>query len=264
MDAIQEQLRPDRVDGLGDGGNIHQRAQCVRHRRAGHQSGPVGQQRDQVLDMQAPVIAHLPPGERRAFPLEGQPGGDVRVVVQIGDDDLAAFGLQRLADGQADDADERGGVHAEADLRGVAGVQPGRDLLARRRDDPVDLDALGVATAALDVEVHQMAGDSVQHILGRLGAGGVVEIDEGRRPLQRGKLRTNGFDGKFSGHESPHPKGGSVRYMKNHALVNRPRLAWVEPAHLPDREILGLKQIAPGPPAAGLDHVATRGVSQGS
>ena len=45
-------------------------------------------QRPKIVDVQIAVLAHPPPDELGAGAFERQPGGDVGVVVHVGDDDL--------------------------------------------------------------------------------------------------------------------------------------------------------------------------------
>jgi hypothetical protein len=165
----------------------------------GDQAGALGQQGDEVLDVQTAVLALAPPLEGRAHGGQGQPGGDVGVVVEVGDDDLAAVRLQRLADGQADHADERGGVHAEADFMRIIGVEEGADLDPSLGDHTIDLYALGVAAATLHVMVDQVMLHRVQHVLRQLGAGGVVEENEGLGADDGGELGPRGLDREGGG-----------------------------------------------------------------
>ena len=157
---------------------------------AGDEARALRQERDQVLHMQAVILAHAPPGDGPAHLFQLLPSGDVGVVVEVGDDDLVALRLQGRADGQADQTHERRSVHAEGHFVGVAGVDPGGDLGPRVHDNPVHLHAFGIAAAALDVEVEQVPGHCVQHDLRRLRARRIVEVDKRRRPLQRRELGT--------------------------------------------------------------------------
>ena len=170
----------------------------MRRHRAGDEPRALRDQRAQIVDMQIAVLAHLPPFELRAGRLQRQPGGDVGVVVHVGDDDLVTL-AEHLADAEADQADERGRVHAEADLGRVARVDQQRDAFARIGNRLVDLDAVAVAAAALDVVVDQMAGHRVEHALRDLRAGGVVEEDEIAGPLQGGEHRADGLDRESRG-----------------------------------------------------------------
>jgi hypothetical protein len=153
--------------------------------------------------MQAAVVAHPPPSDRRPRPFQGPPGGDVGLVVEVGDDDLVAVLGERLADREADEPDEGGGVHAQAHLPRVVGAQEGRDLGPRLRHHAIDLDALGVAAAALDVVLHQMAVDLVEGGVGDLGAGGVVEEHEIARGPQGREGFTDRLDRKHRAHGDP-------------------------------------------------------------
>ena len=66
------------------------------------------------------VVAHAPPDEFCTAQFERQPCRDIGVVIHVSDDDLVAL-LQHLADAEADETDERGRIHAEADFLRIAG-----------------------------------------------------------------------------------------------------------------------------------------------
>ena len=71
--------------------------------------------------------------------------------------------VERLADGEADRADERRGVEAERNLVGAARVDERRDAVARPRDHRVDLARLSVRSATLHVAREQMVGHRLDH-----------------------------------------------------------------------------------------------------
>jgi hypothetical protein len=123
-------------------------------------------------------------------------------VIQIGDDDFVAVRLNRPSEREADHADERRGIHAEGHFRRIGRVQPGGDFLTCRGDDPIDLAALFIAPAALNVCVEQVVRDCVEHVLWHLSARRIVEIDERRRAFERWKFRSHGLNGKLDGHRS--------------------------------------------------------------
>ena len=75
---------------------------------------------------------------------------------------------EHLADAEADKADERGRVHAEADLGGAVRIDQKRNALARLGHRLVHLDAAAIAPAALDIVVDEMAGHGIQHAHGGL------------------------------------------------------------------------------------------------
>ena len=107
---------------------------------------------------------------------------------------ISSRSAEHLADAEADQADERGRVHAEADFGRVGCVDQQRHAFARIGDRLVDLDAVAVASAALDIVLDQMAGHRVEHALRDLRAGGIVEEDEIAGPLQRREHRADGLD----------------------------------------------------------------------
>ena len=170
----------------------------MRRHRAGDEARALGYQRAQIVDMQIAVLAHPPPFELRAGRLQRQPGRDVGVVIHVGDDDLVTL-AEHLADAEADQADERGGVHAEADFGRAVRIDQQRHAFARVGDRLVDLDAVAIAATALDVVLDQMAGHRVEHALRDLRAGGVVEEDEIAGPLQGRKHRADGLDRESRG-----------------------------------------------------------------
>ena len=148
--------------------------------------------------MQIAVLAHPPPFEFCARRLQRQPGGDVGVVVHVGDDDLVAF-RQHLADAEADQADEGGGIHTEADFLRPISVDQQGDAFARLRHRLVDLYAASIAAAALHIVADEMVGDGVEHALRYLRAGRIVEEDEVAGLLQRREHGADVFDGKGCG-----------------------------------------------------------------
>ena len=209
---------------------------------AGHQPGPLREKGDQVLDVQPMVLAHPPPGNPRARLRQLQPGGDVGVVVEVGHYDLVARSGEGLAERQADQADEAGGVHAEGHFAGIVGSQERRDPLPRCGDDPVHLHTLGIGPAALDVEVEQMRRHPLQHLARRLGAGGVVEIDERRGAGEGREPAAHGLDreGHGAGWERQGRGGGfgSWRGRRHSSLSHRLRdgaTPGVAPSHLAAR-----------------------------
>ena len=116
-------------------------------------------------------------------------------MIHVGDDDLVAL-LQHLADAEANETDERGRIHAEADFLRIAGVDEQCHALAGIGNDLVHLDTATVARAALNVEIDQMVRHRVEHALRNLRTGGIVEKDEIASLLQRRKHRANGLDRK--------------------------------------------------------------------
>ena len=196
--AIEEHFRAGRMRDPGHRSDVDDRADRMRRHRAGDEPRALRHQRPEIVDMQIAVLAHAPPDDLRAGRLQRQPGGDVGVVVHVGDDDLVAL-AEHLADAEADQPDERGGVHAEADFGRAVGIDQQRHALARLGDRLVDLDAAAVAAAALDIVVDEMVGHRVEHALRDLRAGGVVEEDEVAGPPQRREHRADGLDRKRCG-----------------------------------------------------------------
>jgi hypothetical protein len=110
--AVEENLTAGGVHQVGRAANVDDRAERIRGHRAGEQARSWRQQRRQVFQVQRAVVAHAPPAELGAERCERKPGGDVGLVIEVGDDDLIALG-ERLAHGQADQTDERSRIQAE-------------------------------------------------------------------------------------------------------------------------------------------------------
>ena len=107
---------------------------------------------------------------------------------------ISSRSRKHLADAEADQADERGGVHAEADFGRIVGVDQQRHAFARIGDRLVDRDAAAIAAAALHIVRDQMVGHRVEHALRDLRAGGIVHEDEIAGLLQGGKHGADGVD----------------------------------------------------------------------
>jgi hypothetical protein len=114
-------------------------------------------------------------------------------VIEVSHDDLVAL-AQGLADGQADQPDERSRVHAEGDLVRIAGIDQGADADARPRDGLVHRDALRIAPAPLHHAFQQVLIDCVEHSLRHLGAGRIVEENAAAGALQGRKLGPQALD----------------------------------------------------------------------
>ena len=119
-----------------------------------------------------------------------EPRRHVRVVVELGDDDLVAF--PPLASGGARQRErERRHVRAEDRLLGagaeeLAGRQP------RLGHERLGAAARLVRPADVGVRLPVVAGDRVDHFVGHLCAAGAVE--EGQRLSQRRVTGANGLD----------------------------------------------------------------------
>ncbi len=122
MDAIDEELGPDRMGRLRHRRDIDERAERVRGRRAGDEPRPVAEQGHEVFDVQGAALPHPPPDDAGPHGFERRPGRDIGVVVEVRHDDLVTR-AEPLRDAEADEADEGGRVHAEADFGRVVGVQ---------------------------------------------------------------------------------------------------------------------------------------------
>jgi hypothetical protein len=114
-------------------------------------------------------------------------------VIEVGDDDLVAL-TQGLADGKADQPDERSRVHAEGDFARIAGIDQGADVDARPRDGLVYGDALRIAPAPLHHAFEQVLIDCVEDVAGHLRARRIVEENAAAGALQGRKLAPQAFD----------------------------------------------------------------------
>ena len=203
MHAIEEHFRTRRMRDCGNASDVDDRTDRMRRHRAGDEPGALRHERLEVVDMEIAIFAHAPPFELGAGLFQRQPGGDVGVVVHVGDDDLVTPSIRvigkHLADAEADQADERGGVHAEADFGRAVGVDQERHAFARFGDRLVDGDASAIAAAALDIVPDQMVGHRVEHALRDLRAGGVVHEDEIAGLPQRRKHSADFLDRERSG-----------------------------------------------------------------
>ena len=185
MHRVEEHLGADGVRAPADLRDVDDRSGRVRRDGARDQPRPVAEHGIEIGGMQPAVgVADAPPDDSRADALERQPRRDVRLVIQFADDDLGPR-RQRLADGEADRADERRRVEAERDLVGAARVDEGGDARARARDHGVDLARMAVRTAALHVAREEMIGHGVDDRRRNLRARGVVEEDEAARARDR-------------------------------------------------------------------------------
>jgi hypothetical protein len=119
--------------------------------------------------VEASIIAHAPPAKGGAHRGEREPGRNIRLVIEIDDDDLATF-PERLPDGEAHQTDERGRVHPERNLLGTTCIEKRRHLLARVLNSGIHGDALRVAPTALHVVLEQMGGYRIEDPLWHLRA----------------------------------------------------------------------------------------------
>ena len=119
---------------------------------------------------------------------EAQPGGDVGVVIHAGHDQLVA-GLEGLADGPAQVEVERGHVRPEDDFLPVRRVEEVRDGLACGMFHGVGALAGGERAAMIGVHAGVVFGHGIDHPLGNLGSGRVVEMHGQRAAGVHGALQ---------------------------------------------------------------------------
>ena len=105
-----------------------------------------------------------------------QPGRDVGIVVDLGDDDLVAR-VERPRQGVREQEVDRGRVRAEHDLLFGAAEEVGRGQM---RVDEQLVGSGGGHERAADVRVgaHEVVGDCASDGVGRLGAAGTVQVHD--------------------------------------------------------------------------------------
>ena len=121
---------------------------------------------------------------------ELEPGRDVRVVVERGDDDLVAR-PQRPREGAAQQEVERGHALPERGLSGRA-AEERRGLLVRQLDELGRPPARLVRRADVRVVLAQVARDRVDDLVGALRSSRAVE--ERESAVERGETRADGGD----------------------------------------------------------------------
>ena len=153
--------RADRVGGPGERDHLGARPELAL--QVPDVEGGVVTQLD-VPDHEVPVVRDL------------QPGGDPRVVVQAGDEDLVAR-AERARRGPGQREVERGHVGPEDHLAGLAAEEAGRPDLGLLEDLP-DADARGVARAQVGAGLPERERDRVPHLVRDLSAARGVEERE--------------------------------------------------------------------------------------
>src|SRR3989442_453832 len=98
--------------------------------------------------MQHALIAYSPPPDDRALSLQGQPGCDIGLMIEVSHNDFATV-CESLAKREAHQANERGRVHPECDLIGLSRVQKNCDIFPRAGDRGVDFLAFPVTSTSL-------------------------------------------------------------------------------------------------------------------
>jgi hypothetical protein len=177
------------VRELRDAARVGDRPDRVRGQREGDDTRPVGEQRRQRVDVERRVGVV----DRRALDDEAvilgdaQPRRDVRVVVEVGDDDLVA-GLRRARDGVRELEVQRRHVRAERDLLRRAAGQLGGG--APCLGDELDrVERCRERTAVVGGAAAQVPGHRLDDLLGRLRAARPVE--EGGVAGEGGKQRAD-------------------------------------------------------------------------
>ena len=191
--GIEKHLRADSMRAPRDLGHIDDASRGVGRHGAGHHPRLLGEHRLQIGRVQAPVVAHSPPPDPGAQPLEREPRRDVGLVVQIGDDDLGPI-AQVLANGKTDGADERRGVQPERNFVRMPGIDERGHARAGSIDHRVHLARVAVRAAALHSALDEVVGHRLDDPQGHLRAGRVVEEEKEIVALERGKLAPERLD----------------------------------------------------------------------
>src|SRR5208283_3166838 len=129
--------------------------------------------------MQIPVFPHLPPGELRSSPFQREPSGDVRLVVQIGDDNFVSL-VEGLSDRQTHQTNKGSRIHAKRDFAWVASVHKISDAVPRTQNHLVHFTAFRVAPPSLHIALEEMMIHRVQHTLWNLRSRRIIKEEEAR------------------------------------------------------------------------------------
>src|SRR5580700_3339748 len=124
------------------------------------------------------------------------PRGDVRLMVQIGYDNLVSS-VERLSDRQTHQANEGRGIHAECDFSGIVCVHQIGDAPACTRNGCVHCNAFRVASPTLHVALDEMMIHCVEHDLWNLRPRRIIEKGEFRSPTQSWEDSAHRIDGKL-------------------------------------------------------------------
>ena len=162
---------------LAYGRDVDNCADRMRSHRAGDKTGVGIEQRFEIFGVQRAVGAHPPPDDLGAVGLQRQPGGDVGVVIHVGDDDFVAL-AEHLGDAEAHQPDEGGGIEPEGNFLRPVGIDEQADAFARLLEIAVDPLAVLVFRHALDIEIDEMIGDCVDDALRHLRAAGIFKENE--------------------------------------------------------------------------------------
>ena len=150
VDAVEKDLCAGVVRDLGCASDVHDGTERIRGNGARDETRLGGNERFQIFDVQVAVLAHLPPENFCAIFFKRHPGGDVGLVIHVGNNNFVAL-TESLSDRKTNQANEGGGVHSERNFAGVACIQEIGDALARVCNCRVNLLALRIAAAALNV-----------------------------------------------------------------------------------------------------------------
>jgi hypothetical protein len=137
--------------------------------------------------MKKAILSEMPPNNFCAFTLQGQPNCDVGFMIEVSHDDFTAI-FQGLTDGEADEPHEGSGIHSEANLFRIPGIDEQSNAGAGARDYLVHFLRLAVSSASLNIAMKKMMGYGVKDGGRRLSACGIIK--KNKTIAQSGKRRT--------------------------------------------------------------------------
>ncbi len=177
MDAVDPHQSAGLVRGRGQARGIGDRAERVRRERERDDPRTLADQRYDRIHLQgslARIKRRRPHGET-AVGSDEQPRRDVRIVVELGDDDLVAL-LERPGDGVGEQEVDRGRVGAEHDLLRAATEEVGRGEVSVV-DQLLGGHGGHERTAEVRVRADQVIGHRAGDRVGRLRTARAVEVD---------------------------------------------------------------------------------------
>ena len=178
VDGVGPGQRARVVCELDDAPNVGERADCVGCDGERDDARAVGELPLEVVEIERRVVVDVDEADREVLVVgELEPRRHVRVVVELGDEDLVA--LAPVASGGARQRErERRHVRAEDRLLGTAAEELA-GLQSRLGDERLGAAARLVRSADVGVRLPVVAGDGVDDLVGNLRAAGPVE--EGQR-----------------------------------------------------------------------------------
>ncbi len=202
VNGVDEDEGPGRVRRRGDAGHVVDRPDGIRRAADGDEARPPSEEARERVDVEFGRLRNR--GERPhddpPLPFERAPRVDVRVVVQLGDDDLVAF-APAAGERARDVEGQRRHVRAKGDLGRVAAEEV-RDGGPGAGEEGVRLLARRVPPVRVRVVPEEIVRRGVGDRTGDLRSSGAVKI--GHRnvphsPLERRELRPDRLDRENAG-----------------------------------------------------------------